>query len=276
MRRLLRANFSRLWRDKVFLIITALMLIAGTALPVIHFIDNQNNGSSWTLDSSFFSYGLFVPVLLSLWTAFFIGSEYSDGTMRNKIIAGHRRSNIYLANLITGIVVGMLFDIAYIAPHICIGMPLLGAFENDLSTMILYAGLNAALMTAFAALFTLIAMLCQSKAYTVAGCILLTFVLLFAGVRIISALNEPEYYEAYSYTENGVTVEEDETKNPNYLSGAKREIFEFLKDFTPGGQAIQLSNMKTEKPRQLALYDCMILVAAAGCGMIIFKRKDLK
>lgn len=79
--------------------------------------------------------------------------------------------------------------------------------------------LLAALMLAFTALFTLIAMLCQNKAHTTAGCILLTFALLFAGVYISSTLEEPEYLAAYSYTENGVTVEEPEQKNPYYISG---------------------------------------------------------
>ena len=40
------------------------------------------------------------------------------------------------------------------------------------------------LASVFTALFTLIAMLCQNKAHTTAGCILLTFALLFAGVYI--------------------------------------------------------------------------------------------
>ena len=74
-------------------------------------------------------------------------------------------------------------------------------------------------MLAFTALFTLIAMLCQNKAHTTAGYILLTFALLFAGVYISSTLEEPEYLAAYSYTENGVTVEEPEQKNPYYISG---------------------------------------------------------
>ena len=38
-------------------------------------------------------------------------------------------------------------------------------------------------------IFTLIAMLCSNKAYSVAGCILLIFFLLFMGIRITSALN---------------------------------------------------------------------------------------
>lgn len=71
----------------------------------------------------------------------------------------------------------------------------------------------------------------QHKVYTAALCILLAFALLFAGVYITSALNEPEYYQGFSYTENDVTASEEIERNPNYLSGAKRQVYEFMYDF---------------------------------------------
>ena len=136
--------------------------------------------------------------------------------------------------------------------------------------------LTAMVITASTSIFTLIAMLCSNKAYSVAGCILLIFFLLFMGIRITSALNEPEYYSAYSYTENGVTVEEDEERNPNYLSGTKREVFEFLNEFLPGGQMLKLSTMKVDHLERSAVYDGIIFVVTTACGLLVFRRKDLK
>lgn len=49
-----------------------------------------------------------------------------------------------------------------------------------------------------------------------------------------------------------------------------------MQDFTPGGQVLQISDMDTEKPVMLALYDGIILLAATGFGMAFFRRKDLK
>lgn len=129
----------------------ALMFLAGAAIPIIHYLDNKNNGIGWTPDSSFFSYGLLTPVLLAVLTAFFVGTEYSDGTMRNKLIAGHGRRDIYLANLVVCIAAGMLLSLAYLTPHTCLGIPLLGAVQTDFPTLVLYMGLNGALIAAFAA-----------------------------------------------------------------------------------------------------------------------------
>lgn len=276
MRKLLRANLFRLGRDKIFAAACILMFLVGAALPVIHYLDKQEYGTGWTPDSTAYTYVFLVPVLLAAFSSLFIGSEYSDGTLRNKLIAGHRRCSCYLANLIVCSIAGMLLVLSYSVPHTCLGILLLGSFQTTPQKLLLYAGLSIALIMAFASLYTLLSVEFQNKAYAAAGCILLSFGLLFAGVHIVSALNEPEYYQAYSYTENGVTVSEEESRNPNYLYGAKRQVYEFLYDFTPGGQTIQLANTNTAHPALLLLYDGMILLAATGSGLLLFRKRNLK
>lgn len=276
MRKLLRADFSRLFRDKVFLISCAFMFLAGAGFPLIHYVDHLKNGEVWTVDSTCFVYAFLVPILLSCVTAFFVGTGYSDGTVRNKLIVGHKRHCIYLCNLTVCVTAGFALCLSYLLPHTCLGLLLLGNFVVGAEKLLVYIGLNFALTAAFAALFVLISMLCHNKAYSTAGCVLLVFALLFAGIRIASALNEPEYYSGYSYTENGFTITEEAEQNPNYLCGTKRRVYEFLNDFIPGGQAIKLANMNAEKPVMSALYDGIIFLAATGFGMIVFRRKDLK
>lgn len=84
------------------------------------------------------------------------------------------------------------------------------------------------------------------------------------------------YLAAYSYTENGVTIEEPEQKNPYYITGTKRQVYELLQDLTPGGQVIQISEMGVKKPVMLAICDGLILLLVTGFGLIVFRREDLK
>lgn len=273
MRKLLRANFSRLLGDRGFWISAAFMFLMGIYFPVSHFL---NRDTDWMMDYSFFTFVFLAAVLTAVWTALFVGSEYSNGTLRNKLIAGHRRSSIYLANWIVCTAAGLLLCISHMVPHAVLGHLFSCRFEADLETVFLYIALSFAVTAVFAALFAMIAMLCQNKSYTVAACLLLTGALLLWGVQITSALNEPEYFEAYSYTENGVTVAEPAMRNPNYLTGTKRQVYEFLEDFTPGGQALQVANMNAPMPALLALYDAVIVLAATGCGLIVFRHRDLK
>lgn len=276
MRKLLRANFSRLMKDKLFWILMVSEVFLGGLFPVLHYIDNVDEKAGWTQEYSFFIFAIFVPMMISVVSSLFIGTEYSDGTMCNKLIVGHGRSRIYAANLITNMETAFLLCAAFMVSHICVGTPLLGWFEADMKKIIVYVLVSLMMTGACTSIFTLISMLCSNKAYSVAGCILLIFFLLFMGIRITSALNEPEYYSAYSYTENGVTVAEDEERNPNYLSGTKREVFEFLNEFLPGGQMLKLSTMKVDHLGRSAVYDGIILVVMTGCGLLVFRRKDLK
>ena len=272
MRKLLRANFARLWKSRTFWVEMAFMAL----ICVAFLIDNRNNDSNWTLDGGCFNYAFFVPILTAIVTALYVGSEYSDGTMRNKCVIGHQRKNIYLANLIVCMTASTLLCAAYLMPYLCLGRALQGHFQAEPQVILLYAGLIFVLMLAFAALFVLAAMLCQSKAHSATVCILLAFALLVFGFYITSELNEPEYYEAYSATVDGITVSEPEEPNPHYVSGTKRQVYEFLQEFTPGGQLFQVANMDAEHPARLALYSSAILLLSTCCGIVIFRRKDLK
>ncbi len=276
MRKLLKANFARLRKSKVFVASCLLLFFLSVVFLVTHWIDNQKNGAAWTLDATLFSYAFLLPVLLAVTSALFVGSEYSDGTIRNKITVGHRRHVVYLSELLVCVAAGVGMSVAYLFAHFTLGIALFGRPASAPQTLLLYGALHFALLVAFAAIFVLIAMLCQNKAYSTAGCILLTFALLFVGIHIVSALQEPEYYAPYSYTESGVTTEEGATPNPNYLRGAKRQAYDFLYDFTPGGQVLQLGNQNAAHPGRLALWDGLLFAFSTGGGMWLFRRKDLK
>ena len=276
MPKLLRANFSRLLHDRAFRLLSALMAFFGTSMAVVNAVHARQDGEIWVMDYTIFIYVILAPIVNAVLTALFIGNDYSSGTMRNKRIAGHRRGIIYLANLLVCICAGICLCLAFALPQAAVGLLLKGELNAAPTTILLYVGLSFALMIAFTALFTLIAMLCQNKSHTTAGCILLTFALLFAGVYISSTLEEPEYLAAYSYTENGVTIEEPEQKNPYYITGTKRQVYELLQDLTPGGQVIQISEMGVKKPVMLAICDGLILLLVTGFGLIVFRREDLK
>ena len=276
MPKLLRANFSRLLHDRAFRLLSALMAFFGTSMAVVNAVHARQDGEIWVMDYTIFIYVILAPIVNAVLTALFIGNDYSSGTMRNKRIAGHRRGIIYLANLLVCICAGICLCLAFALPQAAAGLLLKGELNAAPATILLYVGLSFALMIAFTALFTLIAMLCQNKSHTTAECILLTFALLFAGVYISSTLEEPEYLAAYSYTENGVTVEEPEQRNPYYITGMKRQVYEFLQDLTPGGQVIQISEMGVKKPAMLAIYDGLILLLVTGFGLVFFRREDLK
>lgn len=276
MNKLLAVNFDRLKKNQVFWLGSALMLLAGALFPLISYFEMKKTGWEAELDSNFFTYTVFIIILLSVFCSLFIGTDYSNGTIRNKLIVGNTRSAIYLSNFVISVAAGAFMCLAYILPYLALGIPLLGSFVADIRVIIGIILCVFVMTLAFTGIFTLISMLCSSKASTAVACILCAFLLLFSGMFIEARLNEPETYSAYSYTDNTGTHSELEQPNPNYLRGKKREVYEFLYDFLPGCQAIQLSGMKGEHPGKMAAYSLAITALTTGFGLIIFRKKDLK
>ena len=278
MRRLLAANFTRLKRDKPFWIGMAFMMVCGILMPVMRYITMQHSiGYTTNLDDGFFSYALFIGIVSSVFCSLFVGTEYSDGTIRNKIVVGHMRADLYLSNLIVCMAAGFLLCIVYLISVLAVGIPLLGFFKNNIATIILFIGCVFIMTFAFTAIFVLIAMLNQNKAVVCVICILGAFIFLTAGSYINARLSEPEMYDSYSYVNGtGEIVKEDPEPNPNYLRGTERKIYEFLYDFLPGGQAVQFSAMEAAHLLPMILYSLGIIVFSTGFGVFFFQRKDLK
>lgn len=276
MNKLLSAGFARLKKDKVFWMSVLLMAGLGIYMPISSYSFSQTYGQTVVLDSNIFSHIHFAPIVFSVFCSLFIGTEYSDGTIRNKIILGHTRRAIYLANLIVCTAANLIIFAAYETAYLCVGIPLLGFFQSDIRMILLFVLCATGICLSISAILTLIAMLCHSKAITTVLCIIGMIILLFTGTYIHSRLSQPETYSGYSYSVNGGLVNEGEQPNPLYLRGNKRKVYEFLYDFLPSGQSAQCQEMSSEHPGILLLYSGIILIASSGAGLCIFRRKDIK
>lgn len=133
-------------------------------------------------------------------------------------------------------------------------------------------------MLAYSAIFTLISMLCQNKTTGVCICLILFCVMFFMAMNIAQRLEEPEIYDGFTYTtDSGVVEHEDPQPNPNYLTGMKREAYEFLQDFLPCNQMYQYTMMNSEiDTRRLVLYSLCIIIVVTAAGIFVFKKKDVK
>ncbi len=275
MNKLLSAGFARLIRNKFFYTGISILFLVGAYFPISSYIGSRRWGTETSLDAQLFFYAVLVMIVASAFIPLFLGADYGDGTIRNKIIVGHTRTAVYLSNLIVVYAACAAFSLAYFLPYFALGIPLLGGPSVEASAIVLSILGIFALLAATAALVTLIAMLNRSRAVVSTLCILGIFLILFAGIYIKSMLEQPEYYDYYVLNQSG-EMELTTQKNPHYLTGVKREFFAFLLDFTPGGQAVQYLYQSTEHLWQMALYSLLIALMATGGGLFFFARKDLK
>ena len=277
MRNLLSAGFARLWRSKVVWL-SCLFLAAATVSSVwTHYSDIIKYGAYFRIDSAFRYYVLFIAFLIPIVCALFIGVEYADGTVRNKMVCGHGRGDLYLSNLILCSAASLLMCTAAVAPGLCVGLPLLGGFAMGTTRAILFFFGVYALSLAWTALFTLLAMLVSSRTVSVVAAMLLSLALLAAGAYLEGRLEAVPTIPTYTVTVNGEIVEGEGYPNPAYVpEGPVRDVFQFLRDFTPGGQTIQHVTQRAKHPEVLIAYDGVLFVLSTAAGLVLFKRKDLK
>ena len=274
MRNLLYAGFSRLWRSASFWVSVGVMLAVSVVELALSY-QPRLMGAEGILDNRYMIFALMSGVVLSAFCSLFIGTEYSDGAMRNKIAVGHSRAAVYFSNLVVCAIAGVLVCCGYILPMMTVGIPLLGPFTMSAQSLLWFT-LCAFLMTAaLCAIFTLVAMLNQNKAVVAIICIFLAYFLLFLGIYLNSRLTERAVIPAREYIENGQIMVREAMPNPAYVQGAKRTVFEFLYDL-PGCQAVQLLATAEDCPVRLPLVSLAAIVVSTGVGVALFRKKDLK
>lgn len=284
MNKLLYANFFRVKRDKVFWIGVALMAAMGIFLPLSNFwaiqriLRETGEQVIIPLEGVFFAFNLFVPFAAAIFCSLFVGTEYSDGAIRNKLVIGHTRSGIYLANLITCTAASFVFAAVFMAVCGIAGGLTLDGFQSNAKTIFLYLLASVCVILVFNALFTCLAMLNQNKAVVAIVTILSILLFLVIALYVEGRLSEPEFWDAEFYMDDaGQIINEPAMPNPNYISSpAMRATLEFIYDFLPGGQAYQLSNMAALHPVTMSLYSLLIAVVSTLIGVFFFRRKDIK
>lgn len=275
MNKLLCAGFSRLKKDKIFWFAVAAMFV----YAVIYMLNGCRQATSDTmseyncaLDQYYFHYGMFIGMFVSVVTGMFLGTEYNDGTIRNKLVIGHTRTAIYLSNFILSFSASLAILLAWFIGAL-IGIPTLGFWRMGTSVLI-YFLISILYVAAFSAIFTFLGMLVTRRSLSGVLSILFFFCLLVLGSSLYQALQEPEFNNSIIITASGVNMG-DPVPNPLYLTGMKREIYQFLVDFLPTGQGMQMFDLNIQHPLRMILCSIGLTGGVTAIGLYLFRKKNL-
>lgn len=241
-------------------------------------VEFEEQAPFYPLNSLFFQYVLLNLISCGVFCPLFLSHEYSDGVLRNKLIVGRNRTQIYLGNLTVNGLYGAATTVLGILTGLCVGMPMLKGFgETEPSTLVMYGLFSLITTWACVSLFTMAAMIVANRAVAVALCIVLAFGLYFLGQFLTIGLSQPELLQGgLIWRPDGTFQMADPAPNPSYISGFKRQVYQFLYELTPGGQCFQIANMGAETPWHLPVYAGLFTALTTGIGLAIFQRKDVK
>jgi hypothetical protein len=274
--KLLRADFARLFKSKSFYIFMAVMALYSIGISLMQYKDKMD-GLPAAVDTILFSPFIDLGFMVALFSSFFIGTEFSDGAFRNKLIVGHGRASMYLANFLTSSTAAVFMLIAYYVFALALGIPLLGMPLTSPQTAfgMIFAGLMAT--WAFAAFYTFLSMLIQSKASS--AIVAIAFAAIFIFGFMYGRMQEAETVGTYALTtenDGSVATQQVEAPNPRYLKEHQRAAYQMCLDFFPSGQALQISMGESLDFRLMVLCSSFIILALNAFGIFIFQRRDLK
>lgn len=268
MNNLLAANRMRIMKSKFFWFGMHLGLVWGTLYLIIVLRDATSPSAlpyttttPFILMEAFTLTAVFCPFFCSL----FIGTDYSDGTLRNKILAGHSRSSIYLTNFISVFLANLW--IALVCTLLILLSLLLPEYSVDQPVRLLFFYFCGVLnIASFSGLFTLISMLIDNKTTAVIIC-LGTYIASTSLSQILVSFVLPYYYQSL-----------DTSRPPEWML--------FLCSFLPTGTHLQLTRTfyadgllnvdgLSNLPR-LAVYSVFFTAITLICGIALFQKKDLK
>lgn len=247
MHKLLSADLRRLWINKGFWLTVIFMACIEGAFYLL-----LSGQGPMPMDLILFISLQGIGVLTSIFFSLFLGTEYSDGTLRNKLIVGHKRSHIYLASLITGIIAVTIIYLAGVLAGGIIGILSYAPPNHSIGQITLAGIIGWLACVSYISIFNLVGMLSSSKARTSIICILTAFILIFAWLIFYSIVGQ------------------------GLLTGSAKVICQFLYEFNPFGQTVQTLPIDIASPWKLAVYSLLLTFVLTGVGVYVFGKKDLK
>ena len=134
MIKLLNAGFERLRKNKIFWLLITFTIGLALILIFTQYSDMKEYNEVKKIEQLILNYSMMMGIVIAIFTSLFLGVEYSDGTIRNKISIGHKRINIYLSNLIIIAITSLFSYILFMLLISIIGIPLFGKITISIST----------------------------------------------------------------------------------------------------------------------------------------------
>ena len=275
MRKLLAASFSRLWKEKIFWFVFLIMSIGSVFYNWIGY--NEINNPQIYVEDMIFCMLPMSGVVFALFISMRLGTEFEEHTIRNKLVVGYNRTQVYFAEYITCMVASMILLGIMLLFSMSFGLLLSLEFQSDWNELVLLLFCCAMIASVFSAMFVGISMNVGSKATSLVVSIVFWFAILLLASFCINALaEEPMAYSNITITaEDGVQFG-DLIENPAYVDGTQRTVYELVADILPTGQAIQLNNLQFERAVRWPVFSLIMLVIATVAGYIPFRKRDIR
>ena len=277
MTNLLKANFYKMKKNKFIWIASILSVI----VAIYYIRDNYNVYHDFLsyvdINSLMFNYLPVYIIVSSILISTLLGFDYSNGSIKNKIVVGHSRFKIYISNLISTYLIILTIYLIYVL-IICLSgiflfKNLTFNFEFLLNIIILLL-----IILSYTSISVFITMTINNDIVSPVLNGLNSFILIIISFILLSVLSEPKYL----HSDNGIYINDAgieviDTENPMYIKGSKRTIYEIIVNILPTGEAFQKSRNRDIDTNSYSIlcYSLCFIIITNTSGIFLFYNKEL-
>lgn len=219
----------------------------------------------------------FVQMVIAAVIVLFLGTDNSHKTIRNKLIVGSRRGEIYSANVLTGMIIGCAVNAAWLVGGLS-GVPTLGFWHMEPAEAFMYIGMSFVSTVSLCSVAALFAMMIRSRSAAVVAAIAALFVLLTGSSSAYQRLSNNKEDVSANIVDGEFVFELVE--NPYYVDGAMRAAFELALNANPMGISVTLSNRELgnrdySNPAACLVGAAFVTIFVSSLGAAMFGRRDL-
>lgn len=229
------------------------------------------------LGSMVLSRGTGIMFIASIFTALYLGTDYSNGTLRNKLMIGHTRMSVYFANLITVLAGSFLCAAANWLAMLAAGHIMGGRLGMPSEELVKCTAIYVCAFAALCAVNTFIGMLLAVKSSTVVVILTLMIGTMTISSTLVALLGQKTGGGMVNVSLGGsedMFADEDSTF---YVNGTKRKVYKFINNIMPCGPIYQIgAGTLPEDGGILPVYSLGVTAVSTAIGSVVFCRKDLK
>ena len=232
-----------------------------------YFQTNLTNAYIYKLVARFFGYSPLMGPFIAVFAAYLWGTDYEYGTLRNKLICGHTREEVYFSNLLLTICAGLSTALIWLIVNGMLGIPLLGTASLNLSLgeMAFYIFSSLLMVVALSSVCCLLASLAENKNSATLLCLGAVAAMVIIGMLLYDRFAEPELLDGWMWSDTDPTVRWH-PQNIKFIGGTFRILLEFLICLTPGGQGVILCEEGVEHLIFLPLCSAFVIFSTSLIG----------
>ena len=252
MFKLLNANFSRLFKNKLFwvCVIAVFVLSVLSILTDIPSIETQFEefGERYTLEQAQLGMSSILGGVFALLCSMFFGTEYTDGMVRNKFLAGNSRLSIYFGNFLTACAADIIITVFFMLAGF-VGVKWFGWWSLSPSELLGYAAVLIMNTVCYTAVYTMLFMLIDNRAV----CVVVSS-LVYVAMAVAASI----IFQCFEVL-------------PNSLQSISTAVMLIL----PPGQIILIASLLVDSALKFCAYSLAVSAVLVFAGFKLFRNKDI-